>query len=221
MEMLILIGLVVIGIILYKLKIMEVAGEQLNTGMDERIKLNVLKAEQTIKTGGKESFHNVDSKVVENENVDILGLMESILLDLGCQPKKENEGELLVAYQGENFIVKTGGFYAQIWDPGWAHINVKDPNFEKMKTAANISNFNFGPSIIWTSPNEEGMVALHSKREILLHPNLPDKSDYIKAVLDSFFEKKENMRGQFHALIDQQQHSPKQHRPVGFATSEE
>ena len=158
---------------------------------------------------------------VAQERWDTLTLMESILTDLGCQPKKESEKELQVAYQGENFIINIGGPYAQIWDPAWANISVKDPNFENMKTAANISNFDFGPSIVWTNPNEDGVVTIHSKRDILLSPQLKDNRDYVRSVLDSFFEKKERMRGQFHALINQQQQSPKQHRPVGFATSEE
>ena len=155
---------------------------------------------------------------VSQERWDTLTLMESILTDLGCQRKKENEKELQVAYQGENFVINIGGPYAQIWEPAWANISIKDPNFENMKTAANISNFDFGPSIVWTSPNEEGMVTLHSKRDILLSPQLKDNRDYVRSVLDSFFEKKERMRGQFHALINQQQQSPKLHRPVGFAT---
>ena len=171
----------------------------------------------------KESTGNNDVKGKnedQQERWDTLNLMENILTDLGCQPKKENEKELLVAYQGENFVINIGGPYAQIWDPAWAQINVNDPNFEKMKMAANISNFEFGPSIVWTSPNEEGFVSLHSKRDILLCPQLQDNISYVRSVLDSFFEKKERLRGQLHALINQQQESPKPHRPVGFATSE-
>ena len=173
----------------------------------------------------KESFGNRVEKTGENsvvqEKWDTLTLMESILTDLGCQPKKENEKELQVAYQGENFVINIGGPYAQIWDPAWAQINVNDPNFENMKTAANISNFDFGPSIVWTTPNEDGVVSLHSKRDILLCPQLEDNASYVRSVFDSFFEKKERMRGQFHFLINQQQQSSKPHRPVGFATSED
>ena len=167
-----------------------------------------------------EMKENVGNSVAQ-EKWDTLNLMESILTAIGCQPKKENEKELQVAYQGENFVIHIGGPYAQIWDPEWAQINVNDPNFEKMKTAANISNYDFGPIIVWTTPNEDGYVSLHSKRDILLCPQLEDNASYVRSVLDSFFEKKERMRGQLYALINQQQQTPKPHRPVGFATSEE
>ena len=167
-----------------------------------------------------EMKENVGNSVAQ-EKWDTLNLMESILTAIGCQPKRENEKELQVAYQGENFIINIGGPYAQIWDPAWAQISVNDPNFEKMMTAANISNFDFGPSIVWTTPNEDGVVTIHSKRDILLCPQLEDNTSYVRSVFDSFFEKKERMRGQFNALINQQQQASKPHRPVGFSMSEE
>ena len=229
-----IIAIVVVLVIVWIIRsVVESRREAEESPLDQRIRINEMKmAGATTESRAadmaarvmKENMENNEVKAEENrvapERWDTLNLMESILTDLGCQPKKENEKELLVAYQGENFIINIGGPYAQIWDPGWANINVNDPNFEKMKTAANISNFDFGPSVVWTSPNEEGFVTLHSKREILLHPSLPDKNDYIKSIFDSFFEKKESMRGQFHALINQQQQAPKPHRPVGFATEE-
>ena len=223
MEGLIIIGIIV-GIVIFRhLKVKGKLGEEIDTGLNHRIRLNEIKAEMTQQTGGVDD-KRIQELMDENNNLytegwDTLNLMKSILTDLGCQPKKENEKELQVAYQGENFIINIGGPYAQIWDPAWANISVKDPNFENMKTAANISNFDFGPSIVWTTPNEDGMVTLHSKRDILLSPQLKDNRDYVRSVLDSFFEKKKRMRGQFHALINQQQEVPKPHRPVGFATT--
>lgn len=223
MEGLIIIGIIVAMVIFRHLKINGKLGEEIDTGLNDRIRLTEIKTEMTQQTGGVDD-KRIQELMDENNNLnterwDTLNLMKNILTDLGCQPKKENEKELQVSYQGENFIINIGGPYAQIWDPGWASINVNDPNFEKMKTAANISNFDFGPSIVWTSPNEEGFVTLHSKKDIIVCPQIPDTISYVRSVLDSFFEKKERMRGQFHSLINQPQQSPKQHRPVGFATT--
>ena len=246
-----IIAIVVVMVIFWIIRsLCETRKEEEESPLEQRIRINEMKMVTTVngREGAEVSSRVMKEKMEEgitNESTDIsdeemsqeengqenilssdlseetLKVLQGILSELGCQPKKENERELSVAYQGENFVVKTGGHYAQIWDPAWANISVNDPNFEKMKTAANIANFDFGPSIVWTSPNEDGMVILHSKREILLHPNIPDKNSYIKSVFDSFFEKKENMRGQFHALINQQQQAPKSHRPVGFATAED
>ena len=227
----IVVVLVIVGIIR---SLVETRREAEESPLDQRIRINEMKITDTAnerraaEIASRVMKENIENSVEENEKNEVpqekwdtLNLMENILTALGCQPKKENEKELLVAYQGENFIINIGGPYAQIWDPAWAQINVNDPNFEKMKTAANISNFDFGPSIVWTSPNDEGVVSLHSKRDILLCPQIQDNTSYVRSVLDSFFEKKERMRGQFHALINQQQQSQRPHRPVGFATSDE
>ena len=202
--------------------------------LDQHIRLNEMKMAATANASGEREIasrtmkKNIENKIeaseenkTAQEKWDTFNLMEDILKSLGCQPKRGDRKELQVAYQGETFIINIGGPYAQIWDPSWAQINVNDPNFENMKTAANISNFDFGPSIVWTAPNDEGIVTLHSKRDILLCPQLQDNAAYVKSVLDSFFEKKERMRGQFNSLITQQQQTPKSHRPVGFATSED
>ena len=222
MEILIIIGIIVTFVIIRHLVIQGKVGEEISTGLDQRIRMNEVRAEMAQKTG------DVDNKkfqeIMENTEMgkpDTLGLMESILTELGCQPQRDGESSLEVAYQGENFVINTGGLYAQIWDPGWASISVNDPNYEKMKTAANMSNFDFGPTIIYTSPNEDGMVWLHTKQDIVLFPTIPDRNEYVRAVFRSFFEKKEKMRGQFHSLITQQQQPAKPHRPVGFATESE
>lgn len=234
----IVVVLVIIGIIR---GLVESRREAEESPLDQRIRLNEMKmthatnemrASEIASKVMNENIKGMENKeestgenkervTADNEKWDTLHLMESILKDLGCQPKKENDKELQVAYQGENFIINIGGPYAQIWDPAWAQINEKDPNFENMKAAANISNFDFGPSIVWTSPNEDGFVSIHSKRDILLCPQLQDNTSYVRSVLDSFFEKKERMRFQLHSLVTQQQEAPKPHRPVGFATSEE
>lgn len=145
-------------------------------------------------------------------------LVISILSDIGCQPQKHDEETILVAYQGERFMIKVGGTYAQIWDLGWANINIQDLNFENMKLAVNENNFDFGPTIVWTAPDDNGWVSLHSKREMLITSVLPNKEEYTKSVLDSFFDTKNNMKIRFQSLINQKQNPEKPNRPVEFTS---
>lgn len=225
MEGLIIIGIIIAIVIIRHLAVHGKLGDEIDTGLNDRIALNEIKADMTIQTGGVDN-NMIQEMKNDNQNTnalkwETLNLMQNILTEIGCQPNKRNENELTVDYQGEKFLINTGGAYAQIWDLGWANIDVKDPNYEKMKTAANLCNFDFGPTIVFTTPNEDGVVWLHTKHEIALFPNIPQRNDYMRSVFDSFFDKKERMRGQFHFLINQQQQSPKHHRPVGFATSDD
>lgn len=162
-------------------------------------------------------IHDVESpKESSAPAPDTTGLMFSILGNLGCQPTKNDDGTLSVQYQGENFHMEFGGMYARVWDPMWAGVKADDPDLPKIREAVNAANFNFGPTVVLTAPNDEGVIGFHSRRDIMLHPACPENALYIKAVLDSFFETKENVRANYQQLIQSQAEQQKNRRPVGF-----
>ncbi len=150
---------------------------------------------------------------------DTIGLMFNTLSALGCQPTKNDDGTLSVSYQGENFHMEFGGMYARVWDPMWSGIKADDPELPDVREAVNAANFNFGPTVVMTAPDDEGVIGLHSRRDIMLHPACPDNAHFVKAVLDSFFDTKDNVRTKFQQLKSQQMDASKNRRPVGFTTN--
>lgn len=150
---------------------------------------------------------------------DTLGLMFKTLSNLGCQPTANEDGTLSVQYQGENFHMEFGGMYARVWDPMWAGVKADDPDMPKIREAVNSANFNFGPTVVLTAPNDEGVIGFHSRRDIMLHPACPDNVPFVKAVLDSFFEAKEQVRSNFQQINAKQMEVTKNRRPVGFTTN--
>ena len=158
----------------------------------------------------------IDSMKQEQNRPDTLGLMFRTLTNLGCQPTKNEDGTLSVSYQGENFHMEFGGMYARVWDPMWAGIKADDPDMPKIREAVNAANFNFGPTVVLTAPNDEGVIGFHSRRDIMLHPACPDNVPFVKAVLDSFFDAKEQVRNSFQQINAKQMESQKNRRPVGF-----
>ena len=153
------------------------------------------------------------------EKPDTLGLMFNTLNQLGCQPHTNEDGSLSVQYQGENFNMEFGGMYARVWDPMWAGVKADDPDMPKIREAVNAANFNFGPTVVLTAPNEEGVIGFHSRRDIMLHPACPDNVPFVKAVLDSFFDAKEQVRNSFQQINAKQMEAQKNRRPVGFTTN--
>ena len=153
------------------------------------------------------------------EKPDTLGLMFNTLNQLGCQPHINEDGSLSVQYQGENFHMEFGGMYARVWDPMWAGVKADDPDMPKIREAVNAANFNFGPTVVLTAPNEEGVIGFHSRRDIMLHPACPDNVPFVKAVLDSFFDAKEQVRNSFQQINAKQMEAQKNRRPVGFTTN--
>lgn len=153
------------------------------------------------------------------EKPDTLGLMFNTLNQLGCQPHTNEDGSLSVQYQGENFNMEFGGMYARVWDPMWAGVKADDPDMPKIREAVNAANFNFGPTVVLTAPNDEGVIGFHSRRDIMLHPACPDNVPFVKAVLDSFFDAKEQVRNSFQQINAKQMEAQKNRRPVGFTTN--
>ena len=153
-----------------------------------------------------------------SEQPDTARLMFNTLSEIGCQPEKDNDGSINVQYQGETFHMDFGGMYARVWDPMWAGIKANDPNLPQIREAVNAANFNFGPTIVLSSPDEDGIIGFHTRRDIMLHPSCPDNALYVKAVLDSFFEAKEQVKGNFQEIKASQDKIIKKRRPIGFNT---
>ena len=153
-----------------------------------------------------------------SEQPDTARLMFNTLSEIGCQPEKDNDGSINVQYQGETFHMDFGGMYARVWDPMWAGIKANDPNLPQIREAVNAANFNFGPTIVLSSPDEDGIIGFHTRRDIMLHPLCPDNAPYVKAVLDSFFEAKEQVKGNFQEIKASQDKIIKKRRPIGFNT---
>lgn len=163
----------------------------------------------------KEAGMNLASKGAANPH----DVMMDALLALGCQPQANKDGSIEVNYQGENFHMEFGGMYARVWDPMWAGIKADDPDMPKIREAVNATNFNFGPTVVMTKPDEEGVIGFHTRRDIMLHPACPDNEPFVKAVLDSFFDAKEEVRRNFQQINLKHAETEKSRRPVGFNTN--
>lgn len=157
-----------------------------------------------------------EEKRLKNENPDTLGLMFTTLSNIGCQPTKNDDGSLSVQYQGENFHMEFAGRYARVWDPMWAGVKADDPDLPKIREAVNSANFSFGPTVVLTAPDRDGVIGIHSRRDIMLHPACPENELFVRAVLDSFFNAKESVHTNFQKLCNCQTNTQTKRRPVGF-----
>lgn len=60
----------------------------------------------------------------EEDLPDTCGLMFRTLVNIGCQPTKNEDGTITVFYQGENFYMEFYGRHAKIWDLGWTYVGI-------------------------------------------------------------------------------------------------
>lgn len=157
--------------------------------------------------------------IMENPKYDTQQLMVATLIQIGCQPTINEDDTVSVTYQGEYFHIDFGGLYAQIWDLGWSSVDINDPDLPKIREAVNHTNFDFGPTVVMTDPNDNGTIYFHSRLEILLHPDLPEIDNYLQSNLNMFFRAKESVRQNFQQITFEQQKSSGNIRPIGFNTS--
>ena len=162
------------------------------------------------------NMKNAGQRATSKNDKEAKEIAISCLTELGCQPEVYKDGSVGVSYQGENFHLEFGGMYARVWDPMWAGIKADDPDLPNIREAVNAANFNFGPTVVMTKPDEEGVIGFHSRRDIMLHPACPDNVPFDKTVLDSFFDAKEQVRSNLQQINAQQMEMQRNRRPVGF-----
>jgi hypothetical protein len=160
--------------------------------------------------GGDKQANDADSAVSSAE------IMEDALIEIGCQPRYDKNGNIHVSYQGENFTIYFTGRYASIWDLAWGTINVNDPKLPLIREAMNITNYGFGNTMVLSNPGDDGEMVVHTHREIMLHPACPDNTKYIRATLDSFFDTKTHFAADFKNLEAMIKEDNEERRPVGF-----
>ena len=160
-----------------------------------------------------------ETEIMENPKHNTQQLMVSTLTQIGCQPTVNEDDTVAVTYQGEHFHIDFGGLYAQIWDLGWAGVNINDPELPKIREAVNHTTFDFGPTVVMTSPDDKGTMYFHSRLGILLHPDIPEIDSYLRSNLDMFFRAKESVRQNFQQITIEQQKAREKRRPVGFTSN--
>lgn len=162
-----------------------------------------------------------ETEIMENIKYNTQQLMVSTLTQIGCQPTVNEDDTVAVTYQGEHFHIDFSGVYAQIWDLGWAGVNVNDPELPKIREAVNQTNFDFGPTVVMTYPDDNGTMYFHSRLGILLHPDIPKIDNYLRNNLDMFFRTKDTVRQNFQQITIEQQKAHEKRRPIGFTSTAE
>lgn len=147
---------------------------------------------------------------------DTVKLLMKTLTKIGCQPEVLKDKSLKVYYQGEAFQMRIGGCYVQIWDWSWTGVKANDPGFSNIQKAINMTNYNFGPHVVMSEPNDNGTVEIHSQYGIVMEKGLPNLEGYIKTTLDMFFDTKHELSKNVSILRAQQAKMNEDRRPIGF-----
>lgn len=164
----------------------------------------------------KEESKNGEFKKIEDINRKKL---LKLFTEMSCNPRMDEQENLALSYQGENFLLMFNGPFIRIWDLSWYSVKPTDDNFTLIKDAVNYANFSFGPSIVMHSPDEDGNVVFSSRVDVPLINIVDDIQGYMEVVLDSFFSLKQSLSREINRLKTNPQDRTLHDNPIGFDTA--
>ena len=134
-----------------------------------------------------------NNKMEEKQNISTRDLCVEILRKLNCEVQfdEENEYTMFFTYQGENFRIDTWKdcLMIGIWDTWWGSVDLDDfDDICHIRKAINTININSFLTMVYSIDQEGQHFAVHTKRQCLLVPQIPNIENYLAAMLAGFFD---------------------------------
>lgn len=141
----------------------------------------------------------------ENQNISTRDLCAEVLRKLNCdvQFDEENEYNMYFTYQGENFSVDTweNGLMITIWDTWWGTVDLDDlDDVSRVRKAINTINVRQNLTLMYSIDEKSQKFAVHTKRQCLLIPQIPQIENYMVAMLTGFFDVQRSFKEEYDRL---------------------
>lgn len=141
----------------------------------------------------------------ENHKLSTRDLCAEVLRKLNCdvQFDDENEYNMHFSYQGENFSVETweDGLMITIWDTWWGTVDLDNlDDVSRVRKAINTINVRQGFTLMYSIDEKSQKFAVHTKRQCLLIPQIPQIENYMVAMLTGFFHAQRSFKEEYDRL---------------------
>lgn len=146
-----------------------------------------------------------NNNMEENQNLSTRDLCAEVLRKLNCdvQFDDENEYNMHFSYQGENFSVETweDGLMITIWDTWWGTVDLDNlDDVSRVRKAINTINVRQGFTLMYSIDEKSKKFAVHTKRQCLLIPQIPQMENYMVAMLTGFFDAQRSFKEEYDRL---------------------
>lgn len=146
-----------------------------------------------------------NNNMEENQNLSTRDLCAEVLRKLNCdvQFDEENEYNMYFTYQGENFSVDTweNGLIITIWDTWWGTVDLDDlDDVSRVRKAINNINVRQNLTLMYSIDEKGQKFAVHTKRQCLLIPQIPQIENYMAAMLTGFFDVQRSFKEEYDRL---------------------
>lgn len=154
-----------------------------------------LQHKNKLKTNNADTSKETDNSSVAYAGMKPRELCKAILHDLNCKTEEDEEegsDRLAFKFQGETFciIVSDDCLLATIYDFSWGSVELDDiDEVSRVRKIINEINFQYGGhTLFYTMDTDNNRMVVHTKRQILLTPEIPNLDNYMTAMLSGFFE---------------------------------
>lgn len=117
------------------------------------------------------------------------------LRKISCEPETEEQGDLrrvYFTYQGEKFAIECNDScrFIVIYDTWWYQMSVYSDveDIANLHKVINLANQHASVTVIHTVNQEIEEIGVHSRRNILFIPQIPEIDQYLVSVLNEFFK---------------------------------
>ena len=146
-----------------------------------------------------------NNNMEENQNLSTRDLCAEVLRKLNCdvQFDDENEYNMHFSYQGENFSVETweDGLMITIWDTWWGTVDLDNlDDVSRVRKAINTINVRQNLTLMYSIDEKSQKFAVHTKRQCLLIPQIPQIENYMVAMLTGFFDVQRSFKEEYDRL---------------------
>lgn len=146
-----------------------------------------------------------NNNMEENQNLSTRDLCAEVLRKLNCdvQFDDENEYNMHFSYQGENFSVETweDGLMITIWDTWWGTVDLDSlDDVSRVRKAINTINVRQNLTLMYSIDEKGQKFAVHTKRQCLLIPQIPQIENYMAAMLTDFFDVQRSFKEEYDRL---------------------
>ena len=119
-------------------------------------------------------------------------LVFQTLRRIGCEYREEEENRILFKYQGEPFMIiaNDNSFFIDVYDNWWYSLSTycEVDEFARLQKVINHVNAFVNSTVLYTIHQESEQIGVHTKRNILFIPQIPEIESYLVSVLDDFFK---------------------------------
>ena len=156
-------------------------------------------------------------------------LVISTLKKMGCNPEKNEDGNIGFMYQGDDFYLSLQEDvpFVMIWYPWWGTINTDNPVLPYLKEIINAVNISSFITTVFMAENEgDKEIGIHSHCHTFFTESALEPEEHLKLILDSFFDTRNAIKENIDKLgsaISEEDEDKKKERVIvkGFSAYKE